>query len=134
MNQEHALVGSAQATRFHMSRFLTRLVTLLLISPLATAFAADDAASYLVFESMNDGRCQNLSDGGKLRILRNTHAEWAIHFRLTRMFAGNRPQGLVQGLAPAGGEPVRLGCTRVDGREQDWVVRNAQFTSPGETP
>ena len=96
----------------------------------ATASSASgnaDAATFLALESVNDGRCQNLSEGGKLRILRNTHAERDIAYRLIRMFAGNHPQGRSVGRAPAGGAAVKLGCTRVDGREQDWVVERARF-------
>ena len=48
-----------------------------------------------VFESVNDGRCQILSDGGKLRILRNTHDERDIDYRLTRMFAGHHLKSFV---------------------------------------
>ena len=93
----------------------------------AASVAGDDARRHLVFESVGDGRCQNLSDGGKLRVLRNLHPERAISFRLVRLFAGEHPQGLTTGLAPAGGEPVPLGCTLVDGRTQDWRVDKARF-------
>lgn len=76
---------------------------------------------------MLDGRCQILSDGGKLRVMRNVHPTRAIRYRLTRVFVG-KPQGLSVGTAPAGGETIKLGCTKVDGRAQDWTVDRAAFT------
>ena len=103
------------------------VITLTISLPLATAAdGSAGAASYLVFESVADGRCQILSDGGKLRVLRNQHAQRAINFRLMRVFAG-KPQGLSTGIAEPGATPFKLGCTRVDGRDQDWVIERAGF-------
>lgn len=102
----------------------------LLVASASGASGSTDAAAFLALESVNDGRCQNLSEGGKLRILRNMHAERDVSYRLIRMFAGNHPQGRSVGRAPAGGAAVKLGCTRVDGREQDWVVERARFEEP----
>lgn len=89
--------------------------------------APGPAAAHLEFESVLDGRCQILSDGGKLRVMRNTHATRTIRYRLTRVFV-DTAQGLSVGEAPAAGEDIRLGCTRVDGRPQDWTVERAEFT------
>ena len=89
--------------------------------------AAQDAAAYLEFESKADGRCQTLSEGGMLRVMRNTHREYAIRYRLTRIFV-DVPQGLLVGVAPPGGEEVALGCSKVDGRDQHWTVERASFT------
>ena len=85
------------------------------------------AASFLEFQSQADGRCQILSEGGKLRVLYNRHASRAIGYRLIRVFGDGHRQGRVVGTAPAGGEPVPLGCTRVDGRPQDWQLERATF-------
>jgi len=106
---------------------LAGLVLGLLLASASSASTDGGAAAFLSLESVNDGRCQNLSQGGKLRVLRNTHAERDISYRLIRMFAGNHPQGRSVGRAPAGGDEVKLGCTRVDGREQDWIVERARF-------
>ena len=95
--------------------------------PTEASPGAGGANQFLEFESVGDGRCLNLSEGGKLRILRNTHGERAIHYRVQRVFAGNHAQGLATGIAPANGDPVPLGCTRVDGRPQDWTVDRARF-------
>lgn len=105
------------------------IALVLLGSVLTAAQAVETAASatqFLSFESVLDGRCQILSDGGKLRVMRNEHTDSAIAFRLIRQFAGVA-QGRSQGVAPPGGEVVKLGCTRVDGREQDWIVERARF-------
>lgn len=114
------------------------MATLLgLVSPLALAEVSDErnaaplpsgnAADYLEFESVPDGRCQILSAGGKLRLVHNRHAERGIEFRLLRMFAGNHRQGLVAGQLAAGEEGMKLGCTKVDGRPQDWVIQRARY-------
>jgi hypothetical protein len=82
--------------------------------------------SYLVFETTLDGRCHNLSEGGKLTSLRNTHPTKTIEYRLVRMFA-ERPQGLMDGsIAPTGGAQ-KLGCDKVGGRVQTWRIKRARF-------
>ena len=105
------------------------LLLVLLAGPARGATESDPvASSFLEFSAENDGRCQILSEGGQLRILRNRHAERAIDYRLMRVFANGHPQNRVVGTAPPGGEPVKLGCTRVDGRPQDWLLERATFT------
>lgn len=104
------------------------LLLALLAGPAQCATESDPAASFLEFSAESDGRCQILSEGGQLRILRNRHSERAIDYRLMRVFANGRPQNRVVGTAPPGGEPVKLGCTRVDGRPQDWLLERATFT------
>lgn len=117
-----------------MSRPALRLCLLLLASlaghrvGAADGPAPDAAASFLEFASEADGRCQILSEGGQLRVLHNRHASRDIDFRLMRVFGAGKQQNRVVGTAPAGGEPVRLGCTRVDGRPQDWLLERATFT------
>lgn len=90
--------------------------------------AADSASAFLEFESEPDGRCQILSEGGKLRVLYNRHDSRAIDYRLMRVFGDGHRQGRVVGTAPAGSERVPLGCTRVDGRPQDWQLERATFS------
>jgi hypothetical protein len=91
------------------------------------AAGAEDAAAHLELVTVPDGRCQILSEGGKLRVLHNRHASRPIDYRLLRTFPPGQPQGLVAGTIPAGPEPHKLGCTRVDGREQDWLVKRARY-------
>lgn len=109
-----------------------RLAAAVLAAAACTGSADEQAAAHLEFESVLDGRCQILSDGGKLRVMRNNHADRPIRYRLTRVFVG-KAQGLSVGVAPPAGETVKLGCTKVDGRLQEWVVERAEFT-PEDTP
>ncbi|HCU90209.1 MAG TPA: hypothetical protein DGR97_09705, partial [Gammaproteobacteria bacterium] len=46
--------------------------------------------SFLIFDKITDGRCQNLSAGGKLQVLLNTHPSRNIRFRLIRYFVDVR--------------------------------------------
>ncbi len=92
-----------------------------------TGDAAQDPAGYLEFSSQLDGKCQILSDGGKLHLMRNTHPSQAIRYRLIRTFAGRPQAGRVTGTI-AGEAVVKLGCTRVDGREQRWQIERLEFT------
>ena len=86
----------------------------------------DEPAKYLVIENVLDGKCQILSAGGKLSILRNTHQSRDIRYRLTRYFA-NKPQGMSVGIVAPGDEGQKLGCDKVDGRSQLWKIERAQF-------
>lgn len=97
-------------------------------TPAAAPAAAPAAGGFLAFESEPDGRCQILSEGGKLRVLYNRHDSRAIDYRLMRVFGDGHRQGRVVGTAPAGGERVPLGCTRVDGHPQDWQLERATFS------
>ena len=105
------------------------LMAIVAFTPVSS-LAEGDASDYLTLESVLDGRCQILSEGGKLRVLLNSHTHADINFRLMRVFAG-KPQGLTTGVVAPNNQPTKLGCTRVDGREQDWVVERAHF---GEEP
>jgi len=98
----------------------------------ARAAAAAAAGDYLAFESVLDGRCHNLSQGGKLRLMRNTHERQPIRYRLIRYFADKRQAGRVTGEIAPGGDPVKLGCTRVDGREQRWEIGRARFAGAAD--
>jgi hypothetical protein len=88
--------------------------------------AVATAASYLAIDTVLDGKCYILSEGGKLARVQNTHPSRGIQFRLQRIFA-DRPQGIVTGTLPPGGEPQALGCDRVDGRPQTWRVQRADY-------
>jgi len=87
------------------------------------------AESFLSFEAKMDGKCQNLSEGGKLQVMRNTHPARPIRFRLIRYFVDVRQRGRATGIAEPGGEPIKIGCTLVGGRPQRWVVERAEFTT-----
>jgi len=94
----------------------------------------EDASAYLEFENKLDGKCYILSSGGKLTLMHNRHPERAIRYRLMRVFAG-RPQGsFAVGTLAAGAEPIKLGCSEVDGRPQEWTVVRAEFAPDDTAP
>lgn len=92
----------------------------------------DDPAAALAFDERFDGRCYNLSAGGKLVVMTNRDPGRAIRYRLRRLFAG-RPQGGRSIGTIAAGEERKLGCNRVDGRPQHWEVERAQWDEHTET-
>jgi hypothetical protein len=104
------------------------LCTTVMRAALAAKTADGEAAGFLTFESVLDGKCHILSEGGKLVLLRNTHQTRAIAYRLERRFVG-LPQGLIDGTIKPGTEPQRLGCDTVGGRPQDWRVERAKFAT-----
>lgn len=91
-----------------------------------------EAAAALAFEERLDGRCHNLSEGGKLVVLVNRDPRRAVRYRLRRLFAGRPQGGLSVGTIAAGAER-KLGCSRVDGREQRWVIERAHWEQPQES-
>lgn len=96
--------------------------------------ADEAAAAALVFEEQLDGKCQILSQGGKLVVLRNTHPAQPVRYRLVRMFLGT-PQGRLDGQIAPADPPQKLGCNRVNGRRQYWRVERATLVAePQETP
>ena len=109
------------------------VVILLSLSPLAprASEVLDEPRSYLQFEAKIDGKCHNLSAGGKLQIMRNAHPTRSIDFRLIRYYIDVRQRGRATGIAPAGGEVVKLGCTLVGGRPQRWEIERARFIEVG---
>ena len=106
-------------------RYSLYLTLALLISGGATSATETRVpASYLAFNSELDGRCYNLSAGGKLVTMINSHPRNSIKFRLTRYFAGV-PQGLSVGAIAPNGGAIKLGCDHVDGRPQGWKIERA---------
>ncbi len=84
------------------------------------------AAALLEFRAVPDNHCQQRDHHGKLALLVNLDPGQAIKYRLTRYF-NNKPQpGITRGdIAP--GEQIKLGCTRIHGREQVWKITRAHF-------
>ena len=109
------------------------LMLLLSLFPATAKVVSDpEAAKYLAFEAIADGKCHILSEGGKLMLMHNSHPDAPIKFRLTRYFADVRQWGRATGIARPGDEAVKLGCTEVDGRPQRWEVERANFADTGE--
>jgi len=92
----------------------------------AWATEPERAETFISFEYRADGKCQILSEGGKLVMLHNTHPNREISYRLVRYFAGV-PQTRVFGQLKAADAGEALGCNRVDGRDQLWKVERASF-------
>ena len=102
------------------------LLAALLIGSPAVLPAAEPAASSLRMEARPDGKCYNLSEGGKLVVLVSSEPTRTIRYKLRRFFAGVPQSTPVGRIAP--NEPEQaLGCNRVDGREQRWEVKEATF-------
>ena len=91
----------------------------------------ETAEAFLSFEARLDGKCHNLSEGGKLQVMRNLHPVRKIKFRLIRYFVDVRQRGRATGMAKPG-ETVKIGCTAVGGRPQRWVVERAEFITENE--
>ena len=104
------------------------LAALVLATGCRLAVAAPDAAHELTLEARADGKCQNLSEGGKLVVLRSASSR-PIKYRLVRYFA-NVPQSPTVGRITPEEPEQPLGCNRVDGREQRWEIKRA---NPEET-
>jgi hypothetical protein len=85
------------------------------------------APSFLQFATKTDGRCQNLSQGGKLAVMQSSHPTRKIEFRLIRYFVDVPQNGRATGIAEPQGEVVPLGCTLIGGRPQRWEVDRANF-------
>ncbi len=83
---------------------------------------------WLRFETVLDGRCQNLSEGGKLIVMHNDHPSRTIRYRLLRLHV-DRPQGLMDGSILPREPAQKLGCDRVGGRPQTWQIKRAQFAT-----
>lgn len=117
-----------------LRRTPARRLSALLVATLCAVFAwkgsADEparpAASFLAFETVPDGKCQILSEGGKLTLLRNTHPSSTIRYRLLRLFVA-RPQGMMDGEIKSAEGVQKLGCDKVGGRAQTWQVERARF-------
>lgn len=101
---------------------------LLVAVALTGAATAGEPAAVLEFEAQPDGKCQILSDGGRLVSMVNRRTDRAVKYRLVRYFA-DHPQNRVVGVIPAAGVQA-LGCDTVDGRAQRWVVE--RYTIEGE--
>lgn len=88
-----------------------------------------DASSYLEIYKEFNGRCQGLRRGD-IRMIRNTHPDKAIEFRMIRLLAGHRQASLIQDTINPDDEGQKLGCEKLDELEQTWEVVRARFVEP----
>lgn len=91
------------------------------------ASAETPARDYIEFYDQLDGKCQILSSGGKLTLVKNTHPDKKIRYRFVRMFAGKPQAGVTYGILVPGEEPTKMGCNRVDDHVQMWDIKVAEF-------
>ena len=98
---------------------------LIVSAALPAAGEGGEARDQLRLEARADGKCQNLSEGGKLVVLRSTSAR-PINYRLVRYFA-EVPQSPIVGRISAEEPEHPLGCNRVDGRIQRWTIKRASY-------
>lgn len=119
------------------NRFLTHWLPTGLLLPVLTFFAfaqtvaadskAEDATKYLEIYKEFDGKCQGLRRGD-IRMIRNTHPEKKIQFRMVRLLNGRRQASLIQDtIAPGEDNAQRLGCEILDDREQVWKIVRAEY-------
>lgn len=118
--------------RLHGRSALAALVALLASGPAVLAQddapdGAESAAAQVVFTLEDNARCQNLSPGGKMTLVSNSHPQRGVRVRLVRHFAGAPQPGRVDALLVPGEAPRQLGCSEVDGRPQEWKLVSAAF-------
>lgn len=89
--------------------------------------AENPARDYIEFYDQLDGKCQILSSGGKLTLVKNNHPDKKIRYRFVRMFAGKPQAGVVFGILDPADGPLKMGCNRVDDHEQIWDIKVAEF-------
>lgn len=120
-------LSTGSVSNFVHLGFMLMLAGVALPCPAETRDESDPLA-WLRFETVLDGRCHNLSEGGKLVVLHNDHPARTIRYRLQRVHVG-RPQGLVDGSIASGEPAQKLGCDKVGGRAQGWQIKRAQFAA-----
>jgi hypothetical protein len=115
-----------------MSRCSTRglsrgraAVALALAAALSPAPAEEDPAAFVEFVKDFDANCVRWE--GHMVMIRSTHPSRRIKVTLERQFMG-KPTGdrSRSELAP-GGEPDRLGCSRVQGGTQEWKITRVEL-------
>lgn len=127
-------------TKYMNTLGLSAALLLCFVTPLSTAeepTEADEAevsipadapaSAYIEFTDHLDGKCQILSNGGKLTKVENKHPEKKIRYRFTRVFAGTPQAGVARGVLEPGDTSVKLGCNKVDGKPQIWEIKVAEF-------
>ncbi len=90
------------------------------------AAADKDPASYLEMYKEFSGKCQGLRRGD-VRMLRSTHPDKTIEYRLVRLLAGKRQASIIRGEIEPQSEGQKLGCETLGEREQIWEVTSARF-------
>ncbi|MGV0006182.1 MAG: hypothetical protein ACNYPG_06120 [Candidatus Porifericomitaceae bacterium WSBS_2022_MAG_OTU9] len=106
----------------------TIIATLLLLVAALPAIAAagGDAGDHLEMYRKNENVCLQLNRG-KMIMLRSTHPQRNIDYRMARHLATVRQGGFTVGSIGPGATEA-LGCERVDGLWQEWKLLRAIFS------
>lgn len=72
------------------------------------------------------GKCMGLRRGD-MRMIRNTHPDKAIQFRMVRLLGGQRQASIIRDTIEPGAEGQKLGCELLDDREQTYEIVQARF-------
>ncbi len=89
----------------------------------------EDVSSHLEIYKEFDGRCQGLRRGDA-RMIRNNHPDKSIKFRMVRILSGQRQPSIIQDtIAPGEDNGQKLGCEKLDDREQNWRIIRAEFVA-----
>jgi len=116
---------------------MKKLFISLLFLPLSFTALADDSGdesaafgdnprSYLEIDKEFSGRCQGLRRG-HVRVLRNTHPDKTIEYRLIRLLSDKRQASIIQDTIAPDDEDQKLGCELLEDREQTWEIVRARF-------
>lgn len=111
-----------------MKKMFISLLAGLIVMGLTTAGAAESesAEDYLEFYKVPNNRCLSLMRGN-MRMMRNIHPEKTIEYRLVRELAGTRQASLIRDQIAPGEDGQALGCEKLDGLEQVWLIIRAHF-------
>lgn len=111
-----------------MKKILIPLLACIIAMGLVTAGAAEpeSAEDYLEFYEVPNNRCLSLMRGN-MRMMRNMHPEKNIEYRMIRELAGVRQASLIRDRIAPGEEGQALGCAKLDGMEQIWIIVQARF-------
>lgn len=106
------------------------IAALLLLLPASPMAQDEDAAGHLEMYRKTANSCLKLNRG-KMVMLRNTHPDRGISYRMARMVGKVRQGGLTVGtVRPTGADGENddaLGCEDIDGLKQSWQMLRAKY-------
>lgn len=97
------------------------------------AASGKEAVAYLEIYKEFSGKCMGLRRGD-MRLLRNTHPDKTIEFRMIRLLDGQRQASIIRDTIAPGSEGQKLGCELLDDREQTYEITRARFVEESKVP
>ena len=91
-----------------------------------TSTAKEEPIDFLEQYKEFSGKCMGLRRGD-MRMIRNTHPEKSIQFRMIRLLGGQRQASIIRDTIEPGAEGQKLGCETLDDREQTYEIVQARF-------